>query len=108
MEGVEVRLNVGLLDLLLYSQLPIIVSDRKPACWHCGEIGPLSAVCPWKKAQKKPDQNPDTLPPVKANDKKEARVVSPTVRTSTPDTAGDKPPTSPLSSAATTEESKAE
>ncbi len=27
-------------------RLPVIVSGRKPACWHCGEIGHLSAVCP--------------------------------------------------------------
>ena len=39
-------------------RLPVIVSGRKPACWHCGEIGHLSAVCPGKKAPKKPDQNP--------------------------------------------------
>ena len=36
-------------------RLPVIVSGRKPACWHCGEIGHLSAVCPGKKAPKKPD-----------------------------------------------------
>ena len=41
-------------------RLPVIVSGRKPACWHCGEIGHLSAVCPGKKAPKKPDQNPGT------------------------------------------------
>ena len=43
-------------------RLPVIVSGRKPACWHCGEIGHLSAVCPGKKAPKKPDQNPGTPP----------------------------------------------
>ena len=42
------------------NRLPVIVSGRKPACWHCGEIGHLSAVCPGKKAPKKPDQNPGT------------------------------------------------
>ena len=31
-------------------RLPVIVSGRKPACWYCGEIGHLSAVCPGKKA----------------------------------------------------------
>ena len=45
-------------------RLPVIVSGRKPACWHCGEIGHLSAVCPGKKAPKKPDHKPDTLSPV--------------------------------------------
>ena len=60
-------------------RLPVIVSGRKPACWHCGEIGHLSAVCPGKKAPKKPDHKPDTLSPVvKANTEKEAPVVSPT------------------------------
>ena len=61
-------------------RLPVIISGRKPACWHCGEIGHLSAVCPGKKAPKKPDQNPGTPPPpvVTNNKKKEAPVVSPT------------------------------
>ena len=59
-------------------RLPVIVSGRKPACWHCGEIGHLSAVCPGKKAPKKPDQNSGTLPPVSTNNEKEAPVVSPT------------------------------
>ena len=60
-------------------RLPVIVSGRKPACWHCGEIGHLSAVCPGKKAPKKPDPKPRTLPPVVAsNTEKEAPVVSPT------------------------------
>ena len=59
-------------------KLPVIVSGRKPACWHCGKIGHLSAVCPGKKAPKKPDQNPRTLPPVSTNNEKEALVVSPT------------------------------
>ena len=45
-------------------RLPVIVSGRKPAYWHCGEIGHLSAVSLGKKAPKKPDQNPGTLPPV--------------------------------------------
>ena len=44
---------------------------------HCGEIGHLSAVCPEKKAPKKPDLNLDTLPPVMAIDQKEAPKVSP-------------------------------
>ena len=26
-------------------RLPIIVTRRKPACWHCGEIGHLSENC---------------------------------------------------------------
>ena len=52
-------------------RLPVIVSGRKPACWHCGEIGHLSAVCPGKKAPKKPDQDAGTPPPVgKNNDKR--------------------------------------
>ena len=60
-------------------RLPVIVSGRKPACWHCGEIGHLSAVCPGKKAPKKPDHKPGTLSPVvKTNTEKEAPVVSPT------------------------------
>ena len=68
---------------------PVIVSGRKPACWHCGEIGHLSAVCPGKKAPKKPDHKPDTHSPVvKANTEKEAPVASPTP-------AG-KPPHSPF------------
>ena len=59
--------------------LPVIVSGRKPACWHCGEIGHLSAVCPGKKAPKKPDHKPGTLSPVvTTNTEKEAPVVSPT------------------------------
>ena len=66
-------------------RLPVIVSGRKPVCWHCGEIGNLSAVCPGKKALKKPHQNSSTLPPVVTNSKKETPVVSPT-------SAGKKPP----------------
>ena len=34
-------------------RLPVIVSRRKPTCWHCGEIGHLSAVCPGKKRPRK-------------------------------------------------------
>ena len=82
-------------------RLPVIVSGRKPACWHCGEIGHLSAFCPGKKAPKKPDVNPGTLPLVMTSDEKEAPVVSPTVRASDSETAGKQTPTSPLSSAAT-------
>ena len=60
-------------------RLPVIVSGRKPACWHCGEIGHLSAVCPGKKAPKKPDHKSGTLlPVVTTNTEKEAPVVSPT------------------------------
>ena len=59
-------------------RLPVIVSGRKSACWHCGEIDHLSAVCPGKKAPKKPDQKLGTLPPVVSNTEKEAPVVSPT------------------------------
>ena len=71
-------------------RLPVIVSGRKPACWHCGEIGHLSAVCPGKKAPKKPDHKQDTLSPVvKINTEKEAPVVSPTP-------AGKKKPPLPL------------
>ena len=83
-------------------RLPVIVSGRKPACWHCGEIGHLSAVCPGKKAPKKPDQNLGTLPPVVAsNSEKEAPVVSPTP-------AGPKNPTPPSSPTVNSEESEAE
>ena len=89
-------------------RLPVIVSGHKPTCWHCSEVGHLSAVCPGKKAPKKPNLNPDTLPPVIVNDKKEAHVVLPTVRATDPKSGGKKIPTSPLSSAAATEESKAE
>ena len=82
-------------------RLPVIVSGRKPACWHCGEIGHLSAVCPRKKALKKPNQNPGTLPPVVTNSEKEAPVVSPT-------SAGKKSPTPPMSSMVSSEEAGAE
>ena len=61
-----------------------------------------------KKALKKPDQNPGTLPPVIANDEKEAVVVSPTVRASESETAGKQSSTSPLSSTATIKESRVE
>ena len=82
-------------------RLPVIVSGRKPACWHCGDIGHLSAVCPVKKAPKKPDQNPGTLPPVETNSEKEAPVVSPT-------SAGKNKPTPPTSSTVSSEEAGAE
>ena len=59
-------------------RLLVIISRRKPVCWHCSEIGHLSAVCPGKKAPKKPNQNPGTLPPVVTNTEKEAPIVSPT------------------------------
>ena len=82
-------------------RLPVIVSGRKPACLHCGEIGHLSAICPGKKAPKKPDQNPGILPPVVTNSEKEAPVVSPT-------SAGKKQPHSPMSSTVSSEEAGAE
>ena len=83
-------------------RLPVIVSGRKPACWHCGEIGHLSAVCPGKKASKKPNHKHDTLSPVvKINTEKEAPVVSPTP-------AGKKNPTPPSSPTVNSEEAKAE
>ena len=83
-------------------RLPVIVSGRKPACWHCGEIGHLSAVCPGKKAPKKPDQDAGTPPPVgKNNDKKEAPVVSPT-------SAATKSLTPPTSSTVSSEEAGGE
>ena len=83
-------------------RLPVIVSGRKPACWHCGEIGHLSAVCPGKKAPKKPDQNPGTPPPVvKNNEEKEAPVVSPT-------SAASKSPAPPTSSTVNSEEAGGE
>ena len=83
-------------------RLPVIVSGRKPACWHCGEIGHLSAVCPGKKAPKKPDHKPGTLSPVvKNNSEKEAPVVSPTP-------AGKKNPTPPSSPTVNSDEAKAE
>ena len=74
-------------------RLPVIVSGRKPACWHCGEIGHLSAVCP-----KKPDHKTGTLPPVvTTNTEKEAPVVSLTP-------AGKKIPTLPSSPTVNSEE----
>ena len=76
--------------------LPVIVSGRKPANWHCGEIGHLSAICPGKKAPKKPDQNP-APPPVVTNNEKEAPVVSST-------SAAKKCPTPPTSSTVSSEE----
>ena len=83
-------------------RLPVIVSGRKPACWHCGEIGHLSAVCPGKKAPKKPDHKPGTLSPaVTTNTEKEAPVVSPTP-------AGTKNSTPPSSPTVNFEESGAE
>ena len=83
-------------------RLHVIVSGRKPACWHCGEIGHLSAVCPGKKAPKKPDHKPGTLPPVvTTKTEKEAPVVSPTP-------AGKKISTPPSSPTVNSEEAKAE
>ena len=69
-------------------KLPVILSGQKPACWHCIEIGHLSAVCWGKKSPKKPNQNPGTLPPVLTNNEKGAPVVLPT-------SAGIKTPTPP-------------
>ena len=66
-------------------RLPVIVSGRKLACWHCGEIGHFSAVYPGKKALKKPDPARDTFSPAMAISEKEAPVVSPT------ESAGDNP-----------------
>ena len=41
--------------------LPVIVTGRKPACWHCGETSHLSVICPGKKTPlKAPDRS---LPP---------------------------------------------
>ena len=82
-------------------RLPVIFSGRKPACWHCGEIGHLSTVCLGKKALKKPDQKLGTLPPVVSNTEKEAPVVSPT-------SAGIKKNPPPSSPTVNTEESGAE
>ena len=83
-------------------RLPVIVSGRKHACLHCGEIGHLSAVCLGKKAPKKPDHKPGTLSPVvTTNTEKEAPVVSPT-------SAGKKNPTRPSSPTVNSEEAKAE
>ena len=82
-------------------RLPVIVSGCKPAYWRCGEIGHLSAVCPGKKAPKKPNLNPGTLSSVIANDEKEALIVSLTVRASESEMAGKQSSTSPLSSLAT-------
>ena len=69
------------LDLEGHRQL-VIVSDHKPPCWYCSEIGHLSAVFLGKMALKKPDPAHDTLPPAMVIGKKEASVVSPTVRAS--------------------------
>ena len=82
-------------------RLLVIVSGHKPACWHCGEIGHLSAVCPGKKAPTKPDQNPGTLPPVLTISEKEVPVVSTT-------SAGKKSPTPLTSSTVSSEEAGAE
>ena len=82
-------------------RLPVTVSGCKSACWHCGEIGHLSAVCLGKKALKKPDQNPSTLPPVLTNIEKEAPIVLSTLTRI-------KTPTTPLSSTATTKEAGVE
>ena len=72
-------------------RLIVNVSGRKPACWHCSEIGHLSAVFPGKNASKNSNQNPCTFPPVKANNEKEAHVVSLTVRASARIRLGEKP-----------------
>ena len=83
-------------------RLPIIVSGRKPACWHCGEIGHLSAVCPGKKAPKKPDHKTGTLSPVvTTNTENGSPVVSPTP-------VGKKIPTPPSSPTVNSEEAGAE
>ena len=34
-------------------RLPVIVSGRKPACWHCGEIGHLSCSLPGEEGPEK-------------------------------------------------------
>lgn len=34
-------------------KLSVIVSERKPVCWHCGETGHCSAVCPCKKTSER-------------------------------------------------------
>ena len=63
--------------------LTVIASGRKRSCWHCSDIGHLFAVCPEKKAPKKPDQNPGTLPSVLINNEKEA-PTSVGIKTPTP------------------------
>ena len=83
-------------------RLPVIVSGGKPACWHCGGIGHLSAVCPGKRAPRGPNHKPDTLSPVvKSNTERGAPVVSPTP-------AGKRDPTPPSSPTVNSEEARAE
>ena len=78
------------LDLEGY-RLPVIVTRRKPTCWHSGEIGHLSAICPGKKASlKKPNHSRNAPPPVAAKGEKEVHVILPTVRTSGPNLIGEK------------------
>ncbi len=67
-----------------------------------------AARLPREEGSEKPNINPVSLPPFIANDEKEAHVVLSTVRATDPKSAEKKIPTSPLSSAATIKESKAE
>ena len=72
-------------------RLPVIVTGKKTACWHSGEISHLSAVCLRKKApQKTPNHMRNTHLPASAKTKMEAPVVLPAIRASSPGTAEEK------------------
>ena len=65
--------------------LPVIGTGRKPAHWHCWEIGPLSENCSGNKVDvKAPDHIRNSLRPTMAKGKKEPPVVSRTVGTTVP------------------------
>ena len=53
-------------------RLPVILTRRKPGCWHCGEIGHLLANCPGKKVLEKSLTICRILSPPIAKGKKEA------------------------------------
>ena len=72
-------------------RLRVIVTGRKTAYWHCGEMGHLSAICPGKKVpQKTPDHIQNAPPPATAKSKTEAPIVSPAVGTLNPGTIREK------------------
>ena len=54
----------------------LVVIEKKPAYWHCGEIGHLYANCQRKKVPvTAPDRMRNPLPTTMAKGKKEAPVV---------------------------------